>query len=211
MKIRWFGQASFSIVASDGTVIRTDPFDASLGLPVSDERADVVTVSHDHFDHNAVQLVPGKPATVTQAGTREVRGILFTGVTTFHDEVKGAKRGMNIVFRFELDGVAVCHAGDLGHVLLPHQREELGRVEVLMIPVGGFYTINAAEADRVIDLVNPRVVIPMHYRLPGMDLPIDDASAFLAGKSNVRKLDVLEITGETLPVEREIVVLTPPV
>ena len=211
MKIRWLGQASFSIHASDGTVVRMDPFDESLGLPVSDEPADVVTVSHGHFDHNAVHLVPGEPVVIDQPGTREACGILFAGTATYHDEVEGAKRGENIIFRFELDGVIVCHAGDLGHVLLPHQVGEIGHVDLLMVPVGGFYTIDASEAGKVIRLLNPRVIVPMHYKLPGMDLPIDDAQPFLAAKTNVRNLDELEITADTLPAEQEIVVLAPPV
>jgi len=210
MRIRWLGQASFSIRTSDGTTVRTDPFDESLGLPVSDEPADVVTVSHGHFDHNAVHLVPGEPEVVDRAGTREVRGITFVGTQTFHDEAKGAKRGDNIIFRFKLDGVTVCHAGDLGHVLLAHQVEEIGKVDVLMVPVGGFYTIDAKEADEVVRLLRPRVVVPMHYKLPGMSLPIDDAKPFLKGKTNVRKADELEVTEDTLPAELEVVVLRSP-
>lgn len=211
MKIRWLGQASFSIRTAGGTVIRMDPFDESLGLPISDERADVVTVSHGHFDHNAAHLVPGDGAVVDTPGRTEVAGITFTGVATFHDEDKGAKRGDNIIFCFKVDGVSVCHAGDLGHSLLPHHVEEVGSVDLLMIPVGGFYTIDAAQADDVIALLRPRVVIPMHYKLAGMSLPISDAEPFLAGKTNVRNVDELDVTSETLPAEQEIVVLAPPV
>ena len=210
MIIRWLGQASFSITTSDGKTVRTDPFDESLGLPVSDEPADVVTVSHGHFDHNAVHLVPGDPEVVDQAGTRAVHGIMFVGTQTFHDEATGAKRGDNIIFHFTLDGVTVCHAGDLGHVLLPHQVADVGKVDVLLVPVGGFYTIDATEADEVIGQLRPRVVIPMHYALPGMSLPISDEKPFLAGKSNVRKADELDVTAETLPAEQEIVALRGP-
>jgi L-ascorbate metabolism protein UlaG (beta-lactamase superfamily) len=210
MIIRWLGQASFSITTSGGKTIRTDPFDESLGLPISQEPADVVTVSHGHFDHNAVHLVPGEHVVVDQAGTREVGGLLFTGVTTYHDEDQGAKRGENIIFRFELDGVAVCHLGDLGHALQPHHLDEIGNVDLLMVPVGGFYTIDATEADRVIAQLGPRVVVPMHYKLAGMELPISDAEPFLAGKTNVRRADELDITVDTLPAEPEIVVLAPP-
>jgi len=210
MKIRWLGQASFSITTSDGRTVRTDPFDESLGLPIDKEEADVVTVSHGHFDHNAVHLVPGKHEVVDKPGTHTAAGIAFTGVATYHDESKGAKRGENVIFCFEADGVRVCHAGDLGHVLSPEQAGALGKVDVLLIPVGGTYTVDAAGAGEVVEQLSPRVVVPMHYKLPGMSLPIADVEGFLAGKSNVRRADVLEVTGETLPAQPQIVVLAPP-
>ena len=210
MIIRWLGQASFSITTSDGKTIRTDPFDESLGLPISKEPADVVTVSHGHFDHNAVHLVPGEHERVDKPGTTEAGGITFVGTSSFHDEAGGSKRGSNVIFRFEADGVAVCHLGDLGHTLSREQVAAIGKVDVLLVPVWGFYTIDAGSADEVIAQLKPRVVVPMHYKLPGMSLGISDEKPFLKGKANVRRADKLEVTADTLPAEPEVVVLSPP-
>lgn len=210
MIIRWLGQASFSITTTDGTTVRTDPFDESLGLPVSKEPADVITVSHGHHDHNAVHLVPGEHEFVDQPGEHTAAGITFTGVLTSHDEHGGSKRGENVILCFEADGVRLCHLGDLGHVLTPGQVDAIGRADVLLIPVGGTYTIDHTQADEVIAQLNPRVIIPMHCKLPGMTLPIAEVKPFLEGKANVRRLDELDVTAETLPAECEVVVLSPP-
>ena len=209
MIVRWLGQASFSITAADGTTVRTDPFDESLGLSISRAPADVVTVSHDHFDHNATYLVPGDPKVVSGPGTHEAAGVTFLGVGAYHDEEGGAKRGENVIFRFEIDGVAVCHLGDLGHTLTDEQAGALGEVDVLLIPVGGTYTIDAAGADAVISQLKPRIVVPMHYKLAGMELPIAGIEKFLEGKSNIRRETELNVTADSLPDEQEIVVLSP--
>jgi L-ascorbate metabolism protein UlaG (beta-lactamase superfamily) len=210
MIIRWLGQASFNIEAADGRTIRTDPFDESLGLPICKGPADVVTVSHTHFDHAAVHLVARDPEVVDAPGTREAGGFIFTAVPTCHDAEGGAKRGGNLVFCFEVDGVRLCHLGDLGHTLTTEQIEAIGPVDVLIVPVGGFYTIDAAEADKVIGQLAPKVVLPMHYKLPGMSLPIDDIGPFLKGKKDVQHMEVLDLNGDTLPGEQTIVVLTQP-
>ena len=172
--------------------------------------ADVVTVSHGHFDHNAHHLVPGKHEVVDKVGTHTAAGLTFTGVASYHDESKGSTRGENVIFCFEADGVRVCHVGDLGHMLTAEQASACGKVDVLLVPVGGTYTVDAAGAARVAEQLKARIVVPMHYKLPGMSLPIADVEGFLAGKSNVRRADTLEVTGETLPSEPEIVVLAPP-
>lgn len=208
MKVKWLGQACFSIVADDGTRIRTDPFDASLGFPISSEPADIVTVSHDHFDHAAVDTVPGNPTVIQKPGTHQVRGITFLGMSSFHDTSRGLDRGKNLIFCFEVDGVRLCHLGDLGHMLGDEQVEQIGKVGVLFIPVGGTYTIDAGGATEVVKRLAPRITVPMHYKTGPLTLPIDRLDRFLEGKPNVETLKELEVNAESLLPVKKVVVLT---
>ena len=209
MKIRWIGHASFQIETSKGLRIRTDPYDASMGLPLSNLPADVVTVSHEHFDHNAVSTIPGKPIVLRGAVTQTVKDAAFKTIATFHDEAKGAKRGSNNIFLITADGLTLAHLGDLGHVLSKDQLCQLGHVDILCIPVGGTYTLDAKAATEVAAATNAKIAIPMHFKTPPISLPIATVDAFLAGKLNVRRLDELEVTADTLPPDAEIVVLSP--
>ena len=211
MKIRWLGHASFLITSDDGTRVITDPYVVGSGLRYGEiqEAADVVTVSHDHFDHNNVASVGGNPQIVKEPG--EAKGIKFEGVATYHDASGGSERGNNTIFCMDIDGVRVCHLGDLGHPLSDQQVADVGKVDVLLIPVGGFFTIDAKVASEVCDKLSPRAVIPMHYKNEKLDFPISGVDDFLEGKGNVRKLDSseAEFKAGALPAETEIVVLKP--
>ncbi len=209
MKIKWLGQASFVITSSAGTRIRTDPFDPSLGFPGSDEEADIVTVSHAHFDHAAVDVVKGNPTVIRAVGTHEVRGITFVGIPSYHDKSKGSERGENIIFCFQVDGVRLCHLGDLGHLLAGDELQQMSEVGVLFIPVGGTYTIDADEATQVMKQLSPRITIPMHYKAGALTLPIAGVDPFLSGKSHVETHKELEVNADSLPSTQGIVVLTP--
>lgn len=194
MKVKWLGHASFLITAKDGTRILTDPFGDFPGLsyrPIQ-ETAEIVVVSHNHGDHVGAKL-KGSYKTVTGRGRKKVGSIEFSGVETYHDTSKGRERGPNTVFCFPVDGVRVCHMGDLGHELSKTETAEIGQVDVLMIPVAGFYTIDAATAGRVCDQVRPRVVLPMHYRNDKCDFPITGVDEFLKGKDRVKHLDSTEV------------------
>lgn len=198
MKIRWLGHACFLLTAGDGTRILTDPFDESVGYLVPSVEADYVTVSHDHFDHNCVKAVKGTPWVIASAGEHRVGKngeICIKGIPTFHDDVGGRKRGPNLVFVMEIDGIRVCHLGDLGHMLTPEQKSGIGRVDVLMVPVGGTYTIDALGAAQVVAVLAPKVVIPMHYKTDVLALPLDPVDKFLqkvggAAKVNATTVDV---------------------
>ena len=209
MKIRWIGHASFHIETEDGLRIRTDPYDASIGLPLSRLQADVVTVSHDHSDHNAAATVPGKPAVLRGPGTRTVRGVTFCAVATYHDDSRGSKRGPNAVFSIRAEGIAVVHLGDLGHPLGKEQVEALGQVDILLVPVGGVYTIDAAQAATLATALKARIVVPMHYKIPGLSVAVGGIEPFLKGKSNVRHADEITVSEGSLPERQEIVVLPP--
>ena len=211
MKIKWLGHAAFLITSDSGIRIITDPYETSDALKYGEikESADIVTVSHDHLDHNNVAAVQGSPQVVR--GTTEVKGIKFKGIPAYHDNAGGSQRGRNTVFCFEVDGVNVCHMGDLGHVLSDKQVNELGKVDVLLIPVGGFFTIDAKAASQVCDQLKPRVIIPMHYKTDKLDFPIVGVDEFLRGKDNVTRLDASEVelkSGE-LPASAQIMVLKP--
>jgi len=213
MKVKWLGHASFLISSDNGLKIITDPYTRGSGLsyaPIS-EPADIVTVSHDHFDHNSVSSVPGKPEVITDGGDKNVKGIQFRGIATHHDESQGKERGANTIFCFSVDGIKLCHLGDLGHRLSKEQIAEIGSVDILLIPIGGVYTIDAKSAGPVIDDLKPKVAIPMHCKTPKCNWPLNTIEDFVAGKQNVRNPNSSEIEFKSgdLPETTEIVVLQP--
>ena len=213
MVIKWLGHSCFLITAKKGVRIVTDPYAVGGGINYSPIReiADVVLVSHGHADHNNVSAVQGKPEVVKGSGVRTARGIQFRGVATYHDGSKGKLRGANIVFCFTVDDIKLCHLGDLGHVLSQVQMDEVGSVDVLFIPVGGSFTIDATEAGQVCDQLNPKVIIPMHFKTPKCAYPVASVADFLEGKKKVRKLgsSEAEFELENLPGGGEIAVLEP--
>lgn len=180
MLIRWHGHACFEI--SNGTTVVIDPHDGkSIGIRPPDVVADLVLVSHDHFDHNCARIVKGNDVVVVSSPEECVKkGIKIEGVGSYHDEVKGAKRGENIIFKFVLDGIRYCHLGDLGEPLSEKQIKEIGEVDILFCPVGGTFTVDADGAWKVINEIKPKIIIPMHYRVGGLSLSIAPLDGFLA-------------------------------
>jgi len=211
MKIKWLGHSSFVITSDTGTKIITDPYftGGDLSYGQIKESADIVTVSHDHADHNNVAAVQGNPKVVR--GAVEVKGIKFNGIPTYHDDAGGGKRGKNTILCFEVDGIRVCHLGDLGHQLSDSQAAELGKVDVLLIPVGGFYTIAPKLATQLGDRLKPKVIIPMHYKTDKCDYPIAGVEEFLRGKKEVSRLDAsqVEFKAGELPPSTQVIVLKP--
>lgn len=211
MKVKWLGHASFLITSDTGTKIITDPYATNDRLKYGEikESADIVTVSHEHGDHNNVAAVGGNPGVVK--GTTEIKGIKFSGISTYHDKTGGGERGNNTIFCFEVDGIRVCHLGDLGHRLDDKEVAEIGKVDILLTPVGGFYTIDAKVATEVCSRLAPEVIIPMHYKNDRCGFPISSADEFLQGKAGVSRLDDSEVEfkqGE-LPATTQIIVLKP--
>lgn len=214
MKIKWLGHASFLITSDTGVKIITDPYEPILGMnykPI-DEFADIVTVSHGHNDHNNVAAVRGNPQVIDESTPVEMKGIKISGIDTFHDSSSGNERGPNIIYCMEVDSIKICHLGDLGHMLSDQQVAAIGKVDVLMTPVGGNFTIDAGTADVVIEKLKPAVVMPMHFcneRCP--DFPVAGVDTFTDGKTNVTFMDTSEIeykAGE-LPESTRVVVLKP--
>ena len=213
MKIKWLGHASFLITSDTGIKIITDPYTpGGFGLDYGEikEAADIVTVSHEHGDHNNVATVRGNPEVVK--GVAEAKGLKFTGVPTYHDEAGGSQRGNNVIFCFEVDGIRVCHLGDLGHQLSEQQVAEVGKVDIVLVPVGGNFTIDAKVATEVCSKLAPKVIIPMHYQNERCSsFPVAGVEDFIKGKQGVTKLDSSEAefkAGE-LPATTQIIVLKP--
>jgi L-ascorbate metabolism protein UlaG (beta-lactamase superfamily) len=211
MKLKWLGHAAFMITSDTGIKIITDPYTPQDNLTYGEikESADIVTLSHDHFDHNNIAAVKGNPEVVKE--TTEVKGIKFKAFPTYHDEAQGGKRGSNTIFCFEVDAIKVCHLGDLGHPLSNKQAAEVGKVDILLIPVGGFFTIDARIASQICDQLKPKVIIPMHYKTSKCTFPISEVDEFLQGKREVSRLNTSEVefkAGE-LPVSTQIIVLKP--
>ncbi len=211
MKIEWLGHSCFLIASDSGLRIITDPYTpgGDLRYGAIDRSADIVTISHDHFDHNNAAAVKGNPQVVQ--GTTSVKGIDFRAVASYHDGSGGKERGDNTIFCFAVDGIRLCHLGDLGHGLSEDDAARIGVVDVLLVPVGGTYTIDAAAATGVVDALKPCVVVPMHYRNPRCSFPITPVDDFLRGKGNVRRLDgsSVELIADSLPPQTQIVVMEP--
>lgn len=191
VSVTWLGHAAFQIVPVKGPRIVIDPFAPMVGsYPWPDPRADVVLVSHGHPDHSATDRVKGNPRIVRGPGFHRAGGGAFLGVDSFHDAQQGRQRGRNTIFVFTLDRVRFAHLGDLGQTSLSaEQLRRIGRVDVLFVPVGGHFTIDAAAADRIVAQLRPRIVVPMHYRTryTAGGLPIVGVEEFLKGKRNVRR------------------------
>lgn len=216
MEITYLGHAAFKLKNKNGVVIM-DPFDdAVTGLTLGKQSADIVTVSHEHADHSAWQKIGGtsqheKPFIITEAGEYEVGGISVFGVESWHDKEEGTLRGGNLIYTVLMDGVNVCHLGDLAHELTDEQVSRIGEVDVLMAPVGGRFSLNAREAIEVMNRLEPKYFIPMHYRTPAHNPDnfgeLAPLSSFLneygIAPTPVKKLDV---TKERLPEEMEVVV-----
>lgn len=213
MIITWIGHSCFKIqdkTGNDGITIVTDPFDKATGLKPPAFEADIVTVSHDHHDHNNFSSLRGTPYIINTAGEYDVKGIPIYGVESYHDASNGKERGMNIIYRFEIDNISVSHLGDLGHVLDNKQLEVLSGTDILLIPVGGKYTIDAKTAVEVVAQIEPRIVIPMHYKTPGLKADVGSVDKFIkemgVKPTNEEKL---KIAKKDLPAEdMELVILS---
>lgn len=165
MIITWYGHSCFKL-ESGGVVVVTDPFPKKIGLKPFQGKADIVTLSHKHWDHNNTSAVKGKPFIADGPGEYEIKKVVIRGILSFHDKVKGKTRGLNTVYLIQMGKIRLCHLGDLGHILEDDQLEKIGQVDILMIPVGGTFTIDSQEAPTIINQIEPRIIIPMHYQLP---------------------------------------------
>lgn len=169
MQIKYLGHASFLIKTKDARVV-TDPYDSKMvGLKFPKTEADVVTISHHHPDHNKADVVSGTPLTLDWPGEYEKNGVRIFGFKSFHDKSQGSERGENILFKFEAEDVSILHCGDMGVVPTQELLDEIGDIDILMVPVGGFYTIGPEDAVEVVKKIEPSIVIPMHYNDPALD------------------------------------------
>ncbi len=213
MIITWQGHSCFKIqdrVGTDGVTVVTDPYDKTIGLKLPNFEADIVTISHDHHDHNNSAAFRGDPFVITTAGEFDIKGVMVEGIMSFHDNKKGAERGSNIIYRIEVDGITICHLGDLGHTLDTKQLERLVGVDILLVPVGGGFTLDAKLAAEVVAQIEPRIVIPMHYKTEDLTLELEGVERFVKELGLTPSYEEkLKISKKDLPSEdMELVILS---
>ena len=210
MEISHLGHSSFKLKGKDSILV-TDPFDPEyLGLKFPKVAADIVTISHFHKDHDYKAGIEGTPIIIEGPGEYEVKGVKILGIPTFHDNSHGADRGENTIYRIWMDGVSIVHCGDLGHKIEEKLLEMLDGVDVVMVPVGGVYTIDASVAAEVASQLESKIIIPMHYNVAGLkESNLSDVSIFLKqiGKEAVLPVAKLTISKDRLPTETQVVVL----
>ncbi len=193
MIITWLGHSSFLIEDSKGRKILTDPFDESVGYKIFKGTVDLVTISHHHIDHDYTEKIECKNI-IDKAGFFNLCDIPITGIPSYHDKVKGAKRGENIIFTMDVDGYKICHLGDLGYVLSETEIQSLGHIDVLLIPIGGNYTINGKEASEIAKSIKSGIVIPMHYKTPLLSFELEGLENFLTYMKNGEKVGSNKLT-----------------
>lgn len=208
MKLKWWGHSCFLIEKGDKKII-TDPYDDSLPYKKVDDRPDLVTVSHDHFDHNAVDRLEGDFEVIRSKEGYSDNDLKIKGIPTYHDKTEGEDRGENLIFTLDFSDKTICHMGDIGHLLDDKVYEEIGEVDILFIPVGGYYTINGDEAFEIAEKVDPEFVIPMHFKTDILDFPITGVEDFIHNydKEVIEIMDGSEIELANLSSDKKVVVL----
>lgn len=211
MEITWLGHACFRIKTTHGIVI-TDPFPPDMGYTMGKITPRIVTVSHDHHDHNYTQGIQGEFKVINRPGEYEISNILIFGIAAYHDAEQGKQRGKNVMYRIETDDLSICHLGDLGHQLSAAQVEQLQNCDILMVPVGGVYTLNGTGAAEIVRQITPKVVIPMHYKTPALKMELETADRFLQemGATAAVPQPKLNITKSNIPETTQVVVLDYP-
>lgn len=179
MRITWHGHSCFEF--TDGITVVIDPHDGkSIGIKPPSVKADLVLMSHDHYDHSAARVVRGMHKDILgKTGEFDFKGLTITGLPTFHDEHHGLKRGRNVAYKFKMDGINFCHCGDLGHIPEQSFYDELGEVDILFVPTGGVFTLSMDKVVELIEVIKPKIVVPMHYHIGGLSIAIDGIEAFL--------------------------------
>lgn len=198
MNITWLGHSSFLIEDSKGRKILTDPFDETVGYEVFKDNADIVTISHQHFDHNYIKNLAPETNIIDKIGFFNIGDIPIEGFPSFHDKEEGSKRGENIIFVLEVDGYRVCHLGDLGYILSKEEISKLGAIDVLFIPIGGNFTLDGTEAALLSKEIKSHFVIPMHYKTHALNFALDGLEKFLINMKNAYKTEscTLNISGD---------------
>jgi|SRR3989338_4977258 len=217
MHIIWHGQSCFEIIASqkagEQVKIVIDPFTEETGLSLPKLDSEILLITHDHYDHNNIKEVAGSPFLIQGPGEYERKDIFVQGIPSYHDDKDGKERGRNTIYTIEAEEMNLCHLGDFGEKeLSPEQLEKIGDVDILMVPIGGMFTLDAKGAAKIISQIEPRIVIPMHYSLPKLKVKIDGLEPFLKemGQKSAESQPKLLIKKKDLTAEEtKVVVLTP--
>ncbi|MET0011916.1 MBL fold metallo-hydrolase [Dehalococcoides mccartyi] len=210
MEIKWLGHSCFRLKGKNTTVI-TDPFPSSLGFAMGKQSAEVVTISHAHANHSFTSAIDGNPHIVSGPGEYEIGDVIILGLSTFHDDAKGSELGKNTIYQMEIDDLSICHLGDIGQGLTDSQIEELGRVDILLLPVGGGNTVSPGKAAEIMRKLEPSIVIPMHFQSDLSTSSLLPIGQFLKeiGISNLEPQSKLNITRGNLPVTTQVMLLQP--
>lgn len=210
MIINWYGHSCFKIQSGQLTIV-IDPFNPSIGLRPPRGKTDVVMVTHQHYDHNYTEGLSEDAFIIDGPGEYEIKGVLVRGISSFHDAKEGKDRGLNTIYLIQVEDITLCHLGDLGQKLDNGQLGELDAVDVLLIPVGGNYTIDGVEAAQVVHQIEPKIVIPMHFKLSGLKISLDGPEKFLKemGATGKNKVPKLTVKKKELPENTEVIVMTP--
>lgn len=218
MELTWWGQACFSIKTKSNhqeVKIVIDPFSEEIGLKLPKLEADILLISHQHFDHNNKSAILGNPFVIEEPGEYEIKDVFIEGIPAFHDDKEGKERGEVIIFKIKSEGISLCHLSDLGQKKLDdEQLERIGLVDILLIPVGGYYTINGSQAREIVNQIEPKIVVPMHYSLPKLKIKeLSDVKEFLKaqGQENPQVLSKLKVKSEDFKEnqETEVILLKP--
>lgn len=210
MTISWFGQSCFRLEGKDVSLL-IDPFSKEIGLWPPRIKDQIVLVTHEHYDHNNLDGAEKEVMVVRNPGEYEVKGVFVQGISSFHDKMQGAERGPNTIYLIKMEDMTICHLGDLGQEKLEdHQVDLIGAVDILLIPVGGKYTLNYKEAVRVVGQIEPKIIIPMHYKVPDLNIDIEPADKFVKEMGlTPETTDKFKIAKKNLPQEEtKLVILT---
>ena len=214
MKIKWYGHSAFQITTEKGIRIIIDPYESgsfsgALSYGKIEDQADIVLTSHDHADHNYTKDIKGKYNHISKAGDHKIKDIKIKAIPCFHDSLGGKKGGSNLIFVITADGLNLVHMGDIGHSLDQELLKKIGKVDILLLPVGGFFTVDAVMAQKIMNDIKPSITVPMHYKTEKCNFPITPVENFTKNQANVRilKESSVVIKKETLPKEPEIIIL----
>ena len=209
MTITWFGHSCFRLESKDVSLL-TDPFSSQIGLRPPKIKDSILLVSHEHYDHNNIEGMPEETFLIKGPGEYEVKGVSVKGIRSFHDKTQGQERGLNTIYIIKMEDMALAHLGDFGEAALAEEQiEKIGDIDILMLPVGGKYTIDFKEAVGVIHEIEPKLVVPMHYKIQGLNLDIDGPEKFLKeiGLTPEKAEKSYKIQKKNLPVEEMKLVL----
>ena len=209
MNIYWLGQASYIIETDSKKKLVIDPFNDKIGYTPFKGSADLVTISHDHYDHNFLEFIENNPPVVRTATNYNADFCTVEGIKAFHDDKNGAERGENIIFKYNIDGITLCHLGDLGHELDKETLNKIGKVDILFIPVGEVYTFNVESAANVVKAINPKYIVPMHFKTEYLNIPLEKVDKFLSVMKNYsnERVPYISMNKDTLKDENKILVM----
>lgn len=212
MQIIWFGHSCFLIKTSIGKRILIDPFDNTLGYNNDFPKSDLITISHTHFDTSCIKAPNKTTKIINESGNYNIDSFNIEGFNSFHDKCNGLKRGTNIIYTFKNDKYSICHLGHLGHIPSPLTLEKLKNIDILLIPIGGHFTIDGFEATKLCKLISPKLVIPMQYKTNTTSLYLDDPKNFIISMKHIKKINsnILDISSLYSNHECECILLTPP-